>query len=186
MANAFADHTGKKFNYLTALERTDFRYHRIALWKFKCDCGNEKILNPYQVRNGHIKSCGCKQNELRSKARRLPDGEGSFRGLLRSYIRSAEKRNIYFGLSEEQFRNFTTQNCFYCGCSPSRPHHQKGTNTLPYNFNGVDRVDNELGYTFSNCVPCCGTCNLMKGTLSYEKFMSQMKTILEYRRVLLA
>lgn len=181
MANMFADHTGKRFNYLTAIERTDFRYNRIALWKFKCECGNEKVLNPYQVKTGHIKSCGCMQQELRSKARRLPDGEGSFRALFRSYRQSAKKRNIYFGLSEYEFRSFTKMDCFYCGASPLRLYHQRGANTLPYLYNGVDRVNNETGYIYSNCVPCCGTCNMMKGTLSYKMFMNQIDAILSYK-----
>lgn len=48
--------------------------------------------------------------------------------------------------------------CTYCGDTP--------TNTSP---NGLDRVDNSKGHILGNVVPCCETCNMMKGTRSLRK-----------------
>ena len=63
---------------------------------------------------------------------------------------SAKKKNWLFDLSLEQFRDlFWEHPCFYCG-QPS--------------LGGIDRVDNKLGYTINNCVPCCWSCNKIKSS----------------------
>jgi len=54
------DITGKKFNYLTAVKFVEYnKQSHNCMWLFKCDCGNEIILNKANVKNGHTKSCGC-------------------------------------------------------------------------------------------------------------------------------
>lgn len=54
------DITGKKFHKLTAISRVGI-VGRNALWLFRCECGNEKVL---RARNVKVKvrpttSCGC-------------------------------------------------------------------------------------------------------------------------------
>lgn len=39
-------------------------------------------------------------------------------------------------------------------------------------YTGVDRVDNGIGYTIENVVPCCGTCNHAKSAMSVDEFIS--------------
>ena len=48
----------QKFNKLTAIKYIKF-FKRRTYWLFKCDCGNNKIINKYKVKSGHTKSCGC-------------------------------------------------------------------------------------------------------------------------------
>jgi 5-methylcytosine-specific restriction endonuclease McrA len=37
---------------------------------------------------------------------------------------------------------------------------------------GIDRVDNSIGYTPDNCVPCCTQCNRIKlDHLTYEEML---------------
>ena len=65
---------GKKFNMLTVLE--ELPHYKV---RCKCDCGNEKIIDKYKVKNGIIKSCGC----LILKQRRFPkDYTGKKFGML--------------------------------------------------------------------------------------------------------
>lgn len=45
--------------------------------------------------------------------------------------------------------------------------------------NGVDRFDNEIGYTFHNSNACCGQCNIMKKEMDYSIFMDKLKKIHE-------
>ena len=47
----------------------------------------------------------------------------------------------------------------------------------PYVYNGVDRVDNERGYSLENCVPCCKFCNRMKRDLGKKEFLEHIKNI---------
>lgn len=54
---------GKKYNMLTILSYSHTRIidkkHKAIYYKCKCDCGNEVIVNIYQLTNNHTKSCGC-------------------------------------------------------------------------------------------------------------------------------
>lgn len=42
---------------------------------------------------------------------------------------------------------------------------------------GIDRIDNALGYTLDNIVPCCRTCNFMKQTSNQKDFINKCKQI---------
>lgn len=84
--------------------------------------------------------------------------------------RVANKKNLEFNLTIEQFDEITSQVCCYCG--------EYSENK---NFCGIDRVDNNEGYTIKNCVPCCQLCNQMKSTLNLEIFLERIKKIFEVR-----
>ncbi|MFJ1122234.1 hypothetical protein [Bacillus thuringiensis] len=53
------DLTGKKFNLLEGIEVVGKSNRGAMLWKFKCDCGNEVVLEGRKVKGGETKSCGC-------------------------------------------------------------------------------------------------------------------------------
>lgn len=55
---ALKDLTGKKYNRLTVLNRTDHRGSN-AKWLCLCDCGKQSIVSGYKITSGHTKSCGC-------------------------------------------------------------------------------------------------------------------------------
>lgn len=59
--------------------------------------------------------------------------------------------------------------CHYCGYSPAWPTARVG----------IDRVDNNKGYTLDNCVSCCFTCNSAKGELSVEEFRTWLRNVYE-------
>ncbi len=64
------------------------------------------------------------------------------------------------------------QACHYCGYEPQENEY----------LNGLDRVDPSKHYCDSNTVPCCFTCNTMKGVLSIDVFLNQVRKIYEYRK----
>jgi hypothetical protein len=41
----------------------------------------------------------------------------------------------------------------------------------------VDRIDSDGVYSPNNSVPCCATCNFMKGSLSVEEFLAKAYAI---------
>ena len=49
----------------------------------------------------------------------------------------------------------------------------------PFPTNGIDRMNNNIGYEISNVVPCCSVCNKMKSSLSKEEFLTQICKIYE-------
>jgi hypothetical protein len=53
------DLLGKRFGKLVVIESVGVNSHNEHLWKCKCDCGNESIVNAYALVSGHTKSCGC-------------------------------------------------------------------------------------------------------------------------------
>lgn len=55
----FIDMTGEKYGKLLVIEYAGKTPRGISLWKCKCDCGTEVIVQSSNLRNGHTKSCGC-------------------------------------------------------------------------------------------------------------------------------
>ena len=52
------DLTGQRFGRLTVVERSG-SIDSFAAWKCRCDCGNERIVDGGNLKQGHVKSCGC-------------------------------------------------------------------------------------------------------------------------------
>ena len=47
-------------------------------WRFRCECGNERVILAYSVASGNTRSCGCLQSEARASngKRNRKHGEG--------------------------------------------------------------------------------------------------------------
>lgn len=153
---------GKKFGKLKVIKRVENKGDSVV-YLCQCDCGNTKMTDGTSLRRGLSKSCGC--------GRRLLYGEGSFRALYRYTKYNAQYRNIEWDIDLEFFRWITKQPCHYCGAEPSQVYYPKKVKHYgEYIYNGIDRVDNNLGYIPDNCVPCCGYCNWMKSAAPVEEF----------------
>lgn len=165
------DLTNHKYGRLTVIERVGKSYS-FATWRCLCDCGNEVVVDSRSLRSGNTQSCGCLWREKMS----LPGHGASLRAKYRSYEHEAQRRNLEWSLSLEDFEKITSSNCYYCNVQPSqegrrKTRHGKEYQTQAYIYNGIDRVDNNLGYIASNCVPCCKTCNLAKRTMPINEFI---------------
>ena len=67
MSKRYADsEIGKRYGYLTVLEDTGKKYHSTKIYKCRCDCGKEIEVNINKLHTGHVKSCGCKNDENRA------------------------------------------------------------------------------------------------------------------------
>lgn len=52
------DLTGQKYGKLTVIKQVEsFRGH--SAWLCQCECGNQKIINSVELKNGQTLSCGC-------------------------------------------------------------------------------------------------------------------------------
>lgn len=141
-----------------------------------CECGNTTKVSVSRLASGKAKSCGCLSKAVLESD--ISKYEAGFRAVLRVYKYSARERGFDFSLSRETFEELTTSNCVYCGITPC----QFQTRFSDFKYNGIDRVDNTLGYTEDNCVTCCKICNRMKDTLTVEDFKEHIKTILDFQR----
>ena len=102
----------------------------------------------------------------------------AFNRLYGKYKYRAKKKAIGFRLTKIQFREITQQKCFYCGIQPLQVISAKGKTDKYYIYNGVDRIDNDGIYAIENCVACCGVCNKMKNSYTFEHFMEHIKKII--------
>lgn len=153
---------GRRFGRWEVLKYSENRH-----WRCRCDCGKEGMVTTQNLTRGN--SRGCRDCAT------LPIGESAFRDLLSRYQRSATKRGYAWELSSEHARRLFQSDCDYCGAIPAKTWaaHLKGG----FCFNGIDRLDNFVGYISSNCVSCCSTCNYMKQGLSRTQFFSHVRQI---------
>ena len=82
------------------------------------------------------------------------------------YYKQARKRGYCFELTVPEFINLVTAPmCRYCRCKPYQ---------TAYGFLvlGIDRIENDKGYTIDNCAPCCKDCNFKKGTGSIDRLLN--------------
>lgn len=108
-------------------------------------------------------------NSMITDGKRYPGAFSDHKGsALYVYKHSAKRRNYIFELTEEQYYNLIKQNCYICGKQTDNNH-----------TNGIDRFDNEKGYTFHNSNACCGQCNIMKKEMDYFEFMQKLQKIYE-------
>ena len=140
--------------------------------KCQCSCGTIKVVSLNSLRMKSSKSCGC-LNVERASRKRLSDEDRVKNSLIQEYKNSAKQRGLIYELSEKCLFTFVKANCHYCGKPPNKPHRKCDT----FLYNGLDRVDNNIGYIESNVVPCCYICNKMKGELSVEVFLEHLSNI---------
>jgi len=158
-----------------AEDRIGSRGKKAVAWKCKCvRCGKEKIILGHQLRDKWRKTCCHPKYRLRYP------GEANFNALFRNYKAGAKARRINWNLSREEVKELTKENCTYCGTKPQtviESRESKGA----YVYNGIDRVNNDEGYTKENCAPCCSTCNWMKLNKSKKFFLKHIEKILVYQ-----
>lgn len=178
------DVSNRKYNRLLAIKPTPKRIGTAVIWKCICDCGNLSYATVWQLKSGGKKSCGCWKIEtsrdninIKNNAKRLPKGIAARNQLFGRYKREANKRGLYFNLSVLEFEKLTSTKCFYCGEPPMQEYFGKNLNGT-YIYNGIDRVNNNMGYKMDNVVPCCWSCNQMKADRSPEQFIEHVKKIL--------
>ncbi len=140
-----------------------------GIWKCRCECGKESLVESCNL--GRV-SLGCHA----CRTPRLPSGEAAFRRVIMNYKNAARHRGIDWALTDELARKLFSDRCFYCGSEPQTAYAATRCNGR-FVYNGIDRVDNKIGYISSNCVTACEICNFMKGTMSPEKFLAHVRKI---------
>ncbi|MCO6500053.1 MAG: hypothetical protein J5I47_06710 [Vicingus serpentipes] len=171
------DITGEKFGRLTAIKYIESK-NKKRFYLCKCDCGNEVKITVDNLRSGNSSSCGCLAKELllkRNKENRLPDNGSVWNLFYKRHIRNSTDRNLENYLSLEEWKNIVSENCHYCGDSPIEKTHQNLHGSIY--INGLDRINNDLGYTTDNVVPCCEWCNKMKLDKNQSDFLNKIEKI---------
>jgi hypothetical protein len=166
---------GHKYNRLTVIEALpskNFNGSSKRMWLCKCECGKEVITFTSSLKRNNTKSCGClkdetnKDNSIKSR-HKLANIDAGFSEIYNSYRNNAIQKGRDFELTIDDIKLIVAQNCFYCNDEPSNTIKRR---YYKFNYNGIDRFDNNKGYTIENTVPCCKMCNIAKNNNSYDKF----------------
>jgi 5-methylcytosine-specific restriction endonuclease McrA len=157
----------------------------MSIGEFICHCGTSFETAVISVRTGATRSCGkCLQRwetapyhgEVITKI-----NKEDFKKVFKEKIIYSARGKKEITISLKYTKKLMEQNCFYCGRPPQKLHFFNKKNKKPYLFNGIDRRDNNKGYTEENCVSCCSPCNFLKGTMGEKEFLQYTKKIYEYR-----
>ena len=87
-SRAKKDITGCRSGRLVAIEPTEEKRNGSTLWRCRCDCGKEILLEAYQITGEKVKSCGCLRSE-----KRIKDLTGQRFGKLTALERLDQKSN---------------------------------------------------------------------------------------------
>lgn len=79
------------------------------------------------------------------------------RNAINCYRKRAERKGLPFSLEESRFAELVKASCVYCGAE-AKP------------INGIDRLDNAMGYVEGNVVTACVVCNRAKQCQSRQQF----------------
>jgi len=143
----------------------------------KCSCGVIKDVKSTSLIDTTSSGCGrCGDRYKRTDEQLMTT---SINNIYLDYKGNAKARNYNFDLTLEEFKKLIFQNCFYCNSAPSNIQKNKHTQVL---YNGVDRLDNNKGYIFCNCVTCCSTCNTMKLDHDVTDFLEHIQKILNLNK----
>ena len=168
------------------------RKGKIEYYKCKCKCNRVAHVNVFNLMSGSSKGCGCVRHKKIGIVR-------SYTNIRANYLSSANKRGIKFDLTVSDLESLIKQKCHYCGSLPLSPFNpylkangspnrayatindKKYVDSLTIYVNGIDRYDNNIGYTLQNCVPCCWICNRAKLNLSAKVFNEWIERIKSFR-----
>jgi len=166
---------GEKFGRLTVLSYTD-RPGKKGEYKCVCECGKLTYTKTWSLRSGKSRSCGCLNKEIVSKTHKLPNNLGVVKEIYRNYQQASIRREYTFKLTIDEFRNIIESECYYCKEIGSMTPYGFHKN-IDYRYNGVDRINNKIGYTTGNVVSCCKICNNAKATLTISEFKNWIMKI---------
>lgn len=182
---------GKKFGKLTVVE-FDCIKENGSWWKCLCECGREVSRKGSDILKGKREDCGyCEGKRYTSLRKRTGtpniskfkgDGIPAKHTVYNGYLTMAKNRSLLFSLSEDDVTNLTLKPCEYCGAVGTN---KKIVNLIaPYKYNGIDRVNNNCGYTVDNVVPCCFQHNRMKEDLTQDDFYKEILKVVKYKGLL--
>ena len=98
------------------------------------------------------------------KGRYFPEEYSSYSAVsYNEYKRRADNKSLLFEITNDEYVELIADNCYLCG--------RDGSNEFT---NGIDRIDNNLGYIMTNVKSCCGSCNYIKKDMELNELFEKM------------
>lgn len=151
------------------------------------ECKKPKLLKQFSLDRGkHRRICKVCASDAQSKRYAGQGADGRARVLHnwneyfeRDPIRAcftlaksaAKQCGHVWELSLDEYRILRLRLCYYCD------------GMLPPKGRGLDRIDNDRGYTSYNVLPCCTICNRVRGNhFTVEETCIAVQAVLAHRR----
>ena len=156
---------GKRFGKLVVVEFLGVKkrpkgIEKRSYWKCLCDCGNFR-----EVAVSDLQKVKCCRKCIGHPDQAARDAYGSYKA-------TAKGRSLSFNLTFDEFLQISSQNCYYCNNVPSNTYRHRWGIQNHFIYQGIDRLNNNVGYELDNIVPCCEICNKAKRDLTIEQFNS--------------
>lgn len=177
MKHNVKDLQGLSFGNLIAVKPTTKRSGTGIVWECLCTCQRPACARIVYV-------CGSKLTNGTSTSCKLQQFDKTIHPAIRTYyvnVRTrAVIRNYIFPLSLIDFHSIIKLPCNYCNSNTDIKQIHNGGKHWRLRANGIDRLDNSVGYLLENCVPCCGWCNRAKDILSQQEYIDHCKKVAEF------
>ena len=167
------DLTGQRFTYFVVLGFDHRNKFGKAMWRVKCDCGNEKVVQGNALASGRSRSCGCAQKEWMTK--HLGTGSGDMSGSFWCRIKnSAKSRGHKILITKNQVAELFISQGKKCAISGVDLVLKANTEEITAS---LDRIDSREDYKLGNVQWVHKDINRMKNDLSEAKFFDWIKKI---------
>ena len=146
-------------------------------------CKNNRSVSDFLIWAHNIRESG---DNIIIDSREIPKGSlgTSIKCVFYNYKKDTD-------LKIEEFYSISQMSCYYCGSLPNNVFNRakidkkaskKAKLEGDYIYNGLDRIDSNLGHIRGNVVPCCKYCNFGKSKLSVVEFYSWANRVREYQK----
>jgi hypothetical protein len=153
-----------------------------------CSCGTLKSVSGHSLYSGASTSCGCKYALGKSRPRKSTYEDRALTHIISGYKAHAKQRKQVFDIDRQVFLGLIKKDCFWCGSPPSNRirgdvvFHINGEEHKDFIFiyNGLDRINNDIGYTLNNVLPSCYVCNRARNNMTFEDFDQWIKNLISF------
>lgn len=144
------DMTGRPIGRLTVIEECGRASHGEALWRCRCECGNEVTVRGSSLRNEHTTSCGCYNRERVVEAH-TTHGASQTR-LYYIWTNMLTRAGVYKGADEKTKRLYQDRGITVCDEWLVFENFRDWALSHGYSDDlEIDRIDNDKGYCPENC-----------------------------------
>lgn len=170
------DLSNRTFGYLTVLHRTPRSDAPRAgtYWTCRCSCKRLNCLKRIVVRGADLRrgaTRSCKKQGYSDRNLAL------YLRVISRYRIQARRRGFCWKLSDVFCIALFKAPCIYCGKVNSNKVSIKRFALRSIEYNGIDRINSQAGYTPNNVVSCCQQCNQSKSNLSLQEFYAWISCV---------
>ena len=137
----FIDITGNIYGSLT-VQRKSITKSKRTMWDCICECGTTKTIRGEHLKNGKIKSCGCKTSNLLSSHGKSKSSAYNVWQNMKD--RCHNKNNAHFS-------NYGGRGIFVCDSWLNSFENFFADMGEPEKGMTIDRINNDKGYSKENC-----------------------------------